>query len=148
MFRVQPISAAQAPAIIEIQQLLYLYAYALDSRSYALLEEIFTPDAHLEMSSGVAMSPTQYRAMCERVLPTLAATQHVTTNVLVDVDGDRGRARAYYHAQHCREGLPEGNLLMMGGWVDDEVVLVDGRWRISSRRWNSVWSEGNAAVLG
>ena len=147
MFRPQRFSADQATAVVEIEQLLYLYAYALDTRTYELIEQIFTPDARLSMSSGTTVTPVEYRAMCERELPKLTATQHVTTNVLVQLHGPQASARAYYHAQHRKDGADGGPLFLMGGWVDDELVLLAEGWRIAARTWNAAWSEGNPAIL-
>jgi len=146
-FHPRTIPPEQVADVIAVQQLAVLYAYALDAREYDLLDEIFTPDAQLYASSGSVMTRAQYKEQCVTVLPTLDATHHITTNTLVDVDGDTARARSYFQAQHVKRALAPDSTFLMAGWVDDIVVRVDGRWQIAQRRWTSVWSSGNPAVL-
>jgi hypothetical protein len=147
-FHPQTINPDTAADIIAIQQLAVLYAYALDARQYDLLDEIFAADAQLHMSSGAHMTPSQYRAMCEVELPKLDATHHITTNTVVTVDGDRGRSRSYFQAQHVKRALAPDPYFLMAGWVDDIVERRSDRWCIVERTWTSVWSTGNPAVLG
>ncbi len=137
-----------AADVVAIQQLASLYAYALDSRNYDLLDEIFTGDARLISSSGTTMSPAQYKALCATELPKLDATQHFTATSVVDVDGDRATARSYFQAQHVKRSLAPDEHFLMAGWVDDVAVRQNGRWYIAERVWTSVWSRGNPGVLG
>jgi 3-phenylpropionate/cinnamic acid dioxygenase small subunit len=132
----------------EIQQVLYRYATALDTRQLDLLDDCFTPDARLDMSVAGTHSPTEYKAMAAEALAKLDATHHFIGNAAITVDGDSARVRSYYQAQHARNDLAPDSLLLIGGWIDDELVRVDGRWRITSRVGRTVWFDGNPAVLG
>ncbi|MET7393993.1 nuclear transport factor 2 family protein [Dactylosporangium sp. NPDC005572] len=132
----------------EIEQLLYRYAIAIDTRNWELLDSCFTPDASIVMSvAGRYPSPAHYRDRAKVVLAGLDATHHVFSSVTVQVDGDRATAHSYYQAQHCRNALAPRSLFLIGGWVDDELTRVDGRWLISARRGSAVWFDGNPAVL-
>jgi 3-phenylpropionate/cinnamic acid dioxygenase small subunit len=148
MRQVQPMTGEVAADVVAIQQVLYHYAYALDARDYAALDDVFTADAKLHTSGGTLMSPAQYRTMCETELPKLDATHHMVTNASVRVDGDRATSRAYFQAQHVKQSLAPDSQLLMAGWVDDELERRSEGWRIVDRRWHSSWSSGNPAVLG
>jgi hypothetical protein len=146
-----PAPEADVPALADvhaIEQLLYRYAIAIDTRQLDLLDEIFTPDAHLDMSVAGTLTPTQYKAKAEIELAKLNATHHLIASPVVVVDGDRATAHTYYQAQHARNGCPGGPLLMVGGWIDDELVRTGAGWRIRARRGRAVWFDGNPAVLG
>jgi hypothetical protein len=134
---------------LAIIRLLSMYARALDTLELGLLDDVFTADARLEMSKGRPMDRAAYKAMCEVELAKLDATQHIVTNFMVDVatDGRTATCRSYYQAQHARNDC-EPPLALMGGWVDDELEQRGEGWRITARRWTSVWFDGNAAVLG
>ena len=134
--------------VYEIQQLLYRYATALDTRQLDLLDDCFTPDARLDMSVAGTHSPAQYKAMAAEALAKLDATHHLIGNPAITVNGDTARAHSYYQAQHARNDLAPASLLLVAGWIDDELVRVDGRWRIVSRVGRAVWFDGNPAVLG
>jgi ketosteroid isomerase-like protein len=133
-----------------IEQLLYLYAVAIDRRDVDALDDVFTPDAHLDMSVAGTMTPAEYKAKARRVLAGLDATHHLIASPIVEIGdaGDTATARCYYQAQHARNDCEGGPLLLIGGWIDDELVRTPGGWRIARRRGRAVWFDGNPAVLG
>ncbi len=134
---------------LAIIRLLSVYARALDTLELDGIDEVFTVDARLEMSKGHPMDRAAYKAMCATELAKLDATQHMVTNPIIDVaaSGTTARCRSYYQAQHARNDC-DPPLALMGGWVDDELELRKEGWRITARRWTSVWFDGNAEVLG
>lgn len=132
----------------DIQQLLYRYAIAIDTRDLDALDRIFTPDAHLDMSVAGTLTPAEYKAKAAVELAKLDATHHLIGSPVITVDGDAATARTYYQAQHARNGCPGGPLLMVGGWIDDALVRTSDGWRIQARRGRAVWFGGNPAVLG
>ena len=148
MRRLQQLTAEAAADVVAIQQVLYHYAYALDARDYAALDDVFAADAKLHTSGGTLMSPADYKSMCETELAKLDGTHHMVTNTSVTVDGDRANSRAYFQAQHVKESLAPDAQLLMAGWVDDEFERRAEGWRIVERRWHSAWSSGNPGVLG
>ena len=148
MRRLQQLTAEVAADVVAIQQVLYHYAYALDARDYAALDDVFAADAKLHTSGGTLMSPADYKSMCETELAKLDGTHHMVTNTSVTVDGDRANSRAYFQAQHVKRSLEPDSQFLMAGWVDDELERRAEGWRIVDRRWHSSWSTGNPAVLG
>jgi ketosteroid isomerase-like protein len=110
-----------------IEQVLYRYAIAIDTCDLDVLDEVFTPDARLDMSVAGTLTPAEYKAKSAMVLAGLDATHHLIASPVVTVDGDTATAHTYYQAQHARNGCPGGPLLLIGGWIDDELVrTADG----------------------
>lgn len=145
--RPQPIAPDQIRDVLEIEQLLYRYPIALDTRDYDALDEIFVAGAQLVMG-GRTMTPAQYKEMCRVELGKLDGTHHLVSAVAVQLDGLTATAHAYHQAQHIKKSLAPDGLFLMAGWVDDELVRANGRWHITKRVWTAVWSSGNSAVLG
>lgn len=133
----------------EIQQVVYRYAHALDSRDWEMFDGCFTPNASIEMSvAGAYPSPAAYREKAKVALAALDVTHHVFTNPRISVDGDRARGHFYYQAQHVRDALAPRSLLMIGGRVELDLIRVQGRWLIEGWRGRALWMDGNPGVLG
>ena len=74
------------------------------------------------------------------------ATQHVTTNHNVTVQGDTAHCLSYVHGRFIRQ-VPGGNMFESTGWYDDRLVRTEGGWRIAHRVCRMVWWGGNPRVL-
>jgi hypothetical protein len=57
-----PTTPSQLVDVHDIQQLLYRYAIAIDTRDLDVLDDIFTPDARLDMSVAGVLTPAEYKA--------------------------------------------------------------------------------------
>lgn len=124
------------------------YCRALDTKDWALLSEVFLPDATAQL--GVPSLLEGIEAIRERIrtaLEYLDDSQHLVGNHEVTVDGDVGTHRCYLQAQHIRE-VPEGSPnYMIAGRYEDRVQRTPDGWRIAHRTLTVMWSEGNLAVV-
>ena len=116
---------------LAIVDLLHRYATGLDTKDWDLLASGFTAD-------GVA----DYGA-----LGGLDASQHIITNEVIELDGDRATARCYFQAQHVFTGAEGGDNFLVGGTYDDEIVRTVDGWRIRHRTLTATWTDGNPAVF-
>jgi hypothetical protein len=72
-------------------------------------------------------------AFMEKVHEPFGDTNHMLSNFVVDVDGDRAEATSYVHVVLALKGS-------VGGWVDsvgryeDTLVRTPGGWQIANRR--------------
>jgi len=135
-------------AVHDIQQVVYKYAIAIDTREIDLLDECFAKDGKFHMADAGVFSCEEYKALCRKVLPALDATQHVVGPPMIEIEGDTAVSRSYFIAQHARNSLAPNPLLLIGGWYDDEFTRIDGQWRITKRIGTPAWYDGNPAVLG
>lgn len=131
-----------------ITQVLLRYCTAVDTRRPELIAECFTEDARLDFAFMGSYTPAEYIALCAEVLPRLDATQHLIGPPLVEVRADTAHSRAYFIAQHVMNALAPQSSLVIGGWYEDQFQRIDGEWKIRHRQGLTLWSEGNAAVLG
>jgi len=133
----------------EITEICYRYGLAVDSRDWAALAACFTADAN---AFYLDMPPARgYQAIedtCRVALTPLSATQHLISNVVVRLDGDRAESTCYLQAQHVKTGTAGGDQFIIAGRYDDQLVRTADGWRILERRLAAMWTAGNPAVIG
>lgn len=144
-----PLTYEEMSDRLEITDVLYRYATALDTRDRDLLREVFVDDALFEIGAGVG-DFKGVDAIADVVLEFLGgleASQHIITNPVVGLDGDRATSTCYLHAQHY---MPDqrtgGNTLEIGGTYHDELVRTSDGWRIEHRHLEVTWTEGNFGI--
>lgn len=130
---------------LEIQQLMYRYAMAVDGRDWALYRTVFTPDAvidYLDSGGGRADLETTVKWLDE-VLGIFAGLQHNMTNHVVEIEGDQARTCTYYLAYHTMvDGKGGETVLVMGGFYRDRLLCTPDGWRISERVELGEWMQG------
>jgi SnoaL-like domain len=133
----------------EIDDVLYRYAYALDSRDWDLLKEgVFTADASADfLDHGIMNGIDEIIGLVSGVLTGLDVSQHLITNPLAEVDGDSATAKCYLHAQHVFAGAPGGDQFIVAGTYEDELTRTATGWRISKRALQASWVAGNPEVF-
>jgi hypothetical protein len=127
------------------------YTWALDSRDWPTLHQVFLPDA----TAFLGRELVGIEAIIERIssaLSPLDASQHIIANhqVTFDGTGDAATCRCYLHAQHVRaeaagKGTGGPNFIVAGRYLDD-LVRIENGWRIKRRTLVVDWTEGNTAV--
>lgn len=134
---------------VAISDVLHRYATALDSRRWDLLDEVFVPDAIAEYApaTGTCHGLASIKMLVSRALRGLDASQHIISNVVVQIDGDSALTRCYLHAQHYLV-MPgdDGNTYEVGGTYHDVFVRTNVGWRIRHRRLEVTWIQGNRGV--
>jgi hypothetical protein len=126
----------EATAIVEIQQLLFRYCRGVDRGELATLKSVYHPNAHDHHGAFVGLA----EAFADELVPKMDKAgivgQHHITNVLVEVDGDRGVGESYFLAYHPTElaGAAGEGLAVAGGRYLDRFERRDGVWKITDRR--------------
>ena len=133
---------------IGIGELLARYSTALDTRDWALLAEVFLPDAECDYGSlGNPRGVDEITALVRGTIGDLDATQHLVGNVVVSVRGDEATADCYLISQHIRHGTPGGDHYLLGGRYADRLVRTEAGWRIAHRTLHRMWTSGNRDVV-
>lgn len=145
----------------EIVEVACRYTWALDAKSWDLLDDVFTPDATADLG-GVSSDGRE--AIKERIaaaLGPLDVSQHLvgSHDVTVGPDGDAATHRCQLHAQHVRRAAtddvgPDASIearsspdrFVVAGIYDDRLVRTDGGWRIAHRTLTVTWTSGNPGV--
>ncbi len=126
---------------IEIADLLTRYARAVDTRDWELYRQVFTPSAHIDYTSagGVAGDLETVAAWLEQTLAGFDMTQHLISNLEVDVDGDEARVRAmFFNPMRASDGTQ----FTCGGWYDHDLVRTDAGWRSRRLVEDAAWFDG------
>jgi ketosteroid isomerase-like protein len=132
----------------EITEVCYRYGIAIDARDWTALASCFTPDADAYYEG---MPPSRgYQAIedaCRGTVDPLTATQHLIGNVVVTLNGNTAEAVCYLQAQHVKAGLEGGDKFIFAGRYTDRFVRTEDGWKIRERRLDSMWTDGNPAVI-
>ncbi len=133
----------------EIEELTYCYAEATDAIGSgqlevgrALYQKCFTPDAVLEAyfptddpngPPGLTSGPSEWADVANNVFVTAGyvATQHLNSNVRINIQGNTATMRTYLNATHVLD--PEAAIDLANGTYEDIVVRTPKGWKIKKR---------------
>jgi 3-phenylpropionate/cinnamic acid dioxygenase small subunit len=136
---------------LEITQLLYRYARAIDTRDLDALATVFTPDAVIDYAvpGGTRLPFPEMVAWLGRALRVFRTTQHALANPLIELDGDAARATTYLQAAHVqvRHDGEETCAVQYGAYAD-RLVRTPGGWRIAERRFDGTHVQGRFLAAG
>jgi 3-phenylpropionate/cinnamic acid dioxygenase small subunit len=130
---------------LDIEDVLTRYAWALDSKQFDDLDQVFTPDAHIDYTSsgGEAGDYPNVKAWLANVLPHFPAYQHLVTNKQITVDGDRATSRAeFYNPMVMAKRDGTTSIFFVGGEYHDQLIRTPNGWRITNRVEKSIWTDG------
>lgn len=124
---------------IEIHELLARYARGVDSKDWELWKSVFTADATLDYSSAGAAVGTrdEVAAWLEQGLSVVPMTQHFITNIEVDLDGDRAKARAMFYNPMQLPGMDD--LSYCGGYYHHDLLRTPDGWKSVRLVEENVW---------
>lgn len=136
---------------LAIAQVLQLYFAAIDSKDFARLAEVFTPEAELRYSLdetvGPAVRPAFMIARIREFTEGFVSTQHLSSPPLIEADADGARARTNLRALHVRQhGDGSRSTWVVYGVYEDVLVRTDAGWRIGRRVFRVLHQEGAASV--
>jgi 3-phenylpropionate/cinnamic acid dioxygenase small subunit len=116
----------------EISELLFDYAYCVDSNRVEKLLSLFTEDCDVAYGRGFgARGHSELRELMSGIPTYFVATSHHISNITVSfTDADHADVRAVVYAWHrYANGKPDAIWL---GYYQDHVVRTTAGWRIRS----------------
>jgi ketosteroid isomerase-like protein len=127
------------------------FAVSLDRRDWAGLRACLADQVQLDYPDSVGVATVggdDLVAIARRFFGRLDATQHVSANHQVAIDGDRASCTSTLLAQHFLTGCDGGETQrQVGYYVNDLARGADGEWRIVRSAQQVSWSDGNPAVF-
>jgi uncharacterized protein (TIGR02246 family) len=118
-----------------IAALVYGYAERIDAGDLAGVAALFTDGVFRSERGGRYEGAAAVRAVLEKLVKLhddgTPRTKHVTTNLIVEIDGDAATARSYFTVLQQTATIPLQ--LIVAGRYHDRFVRVDGRWRFADR---------------
>lgn len=135
-----------------IRRLMDRYGSGVDERNWVDFSEIFDDPLEVDFSGmDASMAPAtlaraDHVAGAKAVIGQFDATQHMITNIQVELAGDRARARAVFRAEHWLGGLRSASRYTMFGVYENGFRRTPAGWRISRLVLRLVREEGNLDV--
>ncbi|NND67730.1 MAG: nuclear transport factor 2 family protein [Halioglobus sp.] len=120
-----------------IENLIYRYAELIDQGDLAGVAELFrhgaiVSPAHNSRRAGYAEVLQMYELSCRLHEPSgTPLTRHVTTNVIVEVDGEQASARSYYSVLQATDNLALQPII--AGHYHDTFHRIEGEWCFETR---------------
>lgn len=119
-----------------------------DLEKWSQLQQLFTAEVTVDYTSLFEgevqnISSEQLITQWKSVLPGFDATQHIITNHQVTVDGDEAKAIAYVRATHKLGD----EMWVVGGYYVDELVKIDGVWKLKAIQYNALYEEGDRYLV-
>jgi len=133
--------------VIEVIGVINLYALAVDTRRWELFDRVFTHN--VEADFGGESRWNVLASLKRDFAPAhqgFHATQHITTNHQVYVEGDGANAISYVHARFIRHAPEGGSITESYGWYDDRLTRTVAGWRIDKRVCRGIWSTDQPLV--
>lgn len=140
-----------------IKDLVIRFSLAMDARDVHLFRSVWAKeiDLDLQTSAGKAIPLTGRRSADEysrdviALLSAFAATQHLSTNHVVAVQGDDATCDCYTTAQH-RLVSDAGEMWLSAGsryHLSGRRVGEDG-WQFTGFQLRPIWSRGDTSIWG
>ncbi len=132
---------------LEIQQVINLYASAIDKHQWSALESVFTEDAEADfIELGVFKGRQTISDLISSVLTQCSVTQHLLGNINIEVEGDTASASCYLSALHVGLGDYAAETMTVWGEYKDKLVRTSDGWRIVHRTLVSMYAEGDIGL--
>jgi 3-phenylpropionate/cinnamic acid dioxygenase small subunit len=137
----------------EITNLVYRLGAILDDRRFDEMRSLLVETATVKTPGGTAEGRDALIAQARRNHQPDERTQHVITNPLVELDGDRAKLRAnlvvnFAASAHRDESLPAPpRKYTLGETYHFDVVRTSAGWRFSSVETKPVWISPLAAAF-
>lgn len=124
-----------------------LYAYACDSRNWALFRQIFTADVHANYGGFQFQGCDEVVAVIRSNLGGCGPTQHMLFNFRIELHGDSASACCQLRSSHIGGKGREGLFFEVWGEYRDMLRKQDGEWRIARREMIISHETGTREVL-
>jgi 3-phenylpropionate/cinnamic acid dioxygenase small subunit len=123
----------------QICNLVYRYAECVDAGDFDGVGRLFAdatyrarrPDGKVATTTGADEVAALMASMVIRYPNGTPRTRHVTSNLIVELDGDAATCRSCYTVFQAVPGLPLQPIIT--GRYEDRFERTDGRWRFADR---------------
>ena len=132
----------------DITDTVHKYATGIDLHDWTTYRSIFADEVEFDFSSfegqpATTMKADDWVAQVRSVLSGFDATQHVLTNHVIDIDGDRARTVVYMKAEHFLANDRGDNSIALGGYYTHELTRQPNGWKITKCKLTVTWNRGN-----
>ncbi|ATE63671.1 nuclear transport factor 2 family protein [Rhizorhabdus dicambivorans] len=139
-----------------IRRLILIWLDGIDTRDPAKIRAAWAEEMETEFigfpdMGGGPIAPGRHRTADRaegliRMIGQFSMTQHVSTNHLVTIEGDRATCSAYVLATHHMEVAGREPWSVIGARYDIEAARLAVGWRLTRLKWTRLWTSGNDAL--
>ncbi|MCU1368482.1 MAG: hypothetical protein JWN39_4121 [Ilumatobacteraceae bacterium] len=138
---------------LAVAECVYRYATGVDTRDWAMYRSVFADEVEFDFSSfgpgqaPATMAADRWVAGVKPMFEGLAATQHMMSNPLVDLDGDRARITMYVRAHHVLDPADPESYYTVGGHYRNRLERASGDWRLVRVELVVTWRMGRPEIM-
>ena len=137
---------------LDVAEVKYRYALGIDTCDWELYGSIFSDHVDIDFSSYDGRAPTrlsraEWLARVRPLFTGLDASQHIMSNPMVVLDGDRAELTMYLQAQHLLSDATDGPLFTIGGYYRDRLERTSVGWQLTAVQLNVLWTDGNRGLM-
>lgn len=137
---------------MDIVEVTIRMAWLTDRRDWDRLLEVFADQVDLDYTSLTGGEPARVAASVlvtgwRDGLAGLDATQHLVSNHLVHVDGDRAMVTAQFQAVHVMTNPHGDPTWTLGGHYRLGLARHDDLWQIDAVTMTPTWATGNQQIM-
>ena len=135
-----------------ISEVVYRYATAVDTRDWPLYRSCFMDNVEIDFSSWnpeakAKLSSDQWTQMVKEGVSGFEATQHMSSNHVHTIDGDRAVCVSYMQAEHFLQTDGGTKECTLGGYYTNELIRTGDGWKIRKCTLTVTWSRGDYGVF-
>ena len=128
-----------------------LYMYTDEQRWQDLLDEVFTTDIWLDVSSMGGGEPTTIKAadlcnMWKEGFKGIDHVQHQAGHYIITINGNEATIFGYAVAYHFKASATNGKTRSFVGSYDLKAVNTQKGWRLSQFKYNLKFIDGNTTL--
>jgi len=138
---------------LAVTETVYRYALGVDRRDWALYRSLFADTVTINFSSyssdlrPLQMSAEEWVAGVVPLFTGFVATQHSMTNPIATIDGDSAEITMYVRAHHVFDPTDAASWFTIGGYYEDTLARVDGRWLLTGVQLTVTWRAGDPGIM-
>jgi len=117
---------------LAIRRTLAIYCHHCDDGAFAELVDQFTPHGSFSYQGEVVTGHEHLRAWFETRQPPARRGKHLTTNSVIDIDGDRAHAVSDFMFLRLVDGSASP-VIAIAGRYRDELHRIGDRWLFDRR---------------
>jgi len=124
---------------LEIHEQLARYARGVDTKDWELWKSVFVPTAVVDYTSagGPVGSPEEVATWLEQGLRSVPMTQHLISNIEVELNEGEARVRAMFYNPMQLPGMAE--MSFCGGYYHHDFVRTQEGWKSQRLVEENVW---------
>lgn len=126
------------------------FAVSIDRRKWADFADCFADEVDvntIRTGRWIHVEREMLVAVMRRVFETYTATQHISANHQVSIDGDVAVVCSTLNATHYLRDEPDGEFHQQVGYYEYHLVRQERSWRIAKVEQFCHWQRGNQSIF-